>query len=229
MVRRADRRAGGLPNRGGTLARPILGCMANPVILVVDADPAGLAAIERELLDRYARPLRRRLRRHRPRRRAIGSRSSRRDRQKTSPSCSRDRSSTTRPAASCSPRCAGSIRTPSARCSSGGATGASARPATRSSRRSSTGRSTTTSSGPWRRRTSSSTTRSRRSCSSGPRNGAPRRTRSRWSATPGRAGRPQLRDVLERCAFPHAFCLADSDEGRQLLGETHRWHASCRW
>src|SRR4029079_16771046 len=36
-----------------------------------------------------------------------------------------------------------------------------------------------------------------------------------WS---GRAA--QLRDVLERCAFPHAFCLADSDEGRKLLGET---------
>ena len=29
--------------------------MGNPVILVVDGDPAGLAAIERELLDRYAR------------------------------------------------------------------------------------------------------------------------------------------------------------------------------
>ena len=36
-----------------------------------------------------------------------------------------------------------------------------------------------------------------------------------WS---GRAA--QLRDVLERCAFPHAFCLADSDEGQKLLGET---------
>ena len=28
--------------------------MANPVILVVDSDPDGLATIERELLDRYA-------------------------------------------------------------------------------------------------------------------------------------------------------------------------------
>ena len=27
----------------------------------------------------------------------------------------------------------------------------------------------------------------------------------------------ELRDVLERCAIPHAFCLADSDKGRQLL------------
>lgn len=36
-----------------------------------------------------------------------------------------------------------------------------------------------------------------------------------WS---GRAA--ELRGVLERCAFPHAFCLADSDEGRKLLGET---------
>ncbi len=33
-----------------------------------------------------------------------------------------------------------------------------------------------------------------------------------WS---GRAA--ELRTVLERCAFPHAFCLADSDEGRRLL------------
>ena len=40
-----------------------------------------------------------------------------------------------------------------------------------------------------------------------------------WS---GRAA--ELRDVLERCAFPHAFCLADSDEGRQLLGGTRPWH-----
>jgi thioredoxin reductase (NADPH) len=29
----------------------------------------------------------------------------------------------------------------------------------------------------------------------------------------------ELRNVLQRCAFPHAFCLADSDEGRALLGE----------
>ncbi len=27
----------------------------------------------------------------------------------------------------------------------------------------------------------------------------------------------ELRDVFERCAVPHAFCLADSDEGRELL------------
>jgi len=33
-----------------------------------------------------------------------------------------------------------------------------------------------------------------------------------WS---GRAA--ELRNVLERCAFPHAFCLADSDEGRRIL------------
>jgi thioredoxin reductase (NADPH) len=32
------------------------------------------------------------------------------------------------------------------------------------------------------------------------------------------AGRAfELRDVLERCAIPHAFCLADSDRGRELL------------
>ena len=38
-----------------------------------------------------------------------------------------------------------------------------------------------------------------------------------WS---GRAA--ALRDVLERCAFPHAFCLADSDEGRRLLEGSSR-------
>jgi thioredoxin reductase (NADPH) len=27
----------------------------------------------------------------------------------------------------------------------------------------------------------------------------------------------ELRDILERCAMPHAFCLADSDKGRELL------------
>jgi len=38
---------------------------------------------------------------------------------------------------------------------------------------------------------------------------------SSWS---GRAA--QLRTVLEQCAFPHAFCLADSDKGRELLGDS---------
>jgi thioredoxin reductase (NADPH) len=34
------------------------------------------------------------------------------------------------------------------------------------------------------------------------------------------AGRAyELREVLERCAVPHAFCLADSDRGRELLGK----------
>jgi thioredoxin reductase (NADPH) len=28
-----------------------------------------------------------------------------------------------------------------------------------------------------------------------------------------------MRDVLQRCAFPHSFCLADSDQGRQLIKE----------
>ena len=36
-----------------------------------------------------------------------------------------------------------------------------------------------------------------------------------WS---GRAA--ELRTVLEQCAFPHAFCLADSDQGRKLLGDS---------
>jgi thioredoxin reductase (NADPH) len=27
----------------------------------------------------------------------------------------------------------------------------------------------------------------------------------------------ELRDILQRCAMPHAFCLADSDKGRELL------------
>lgn len=29
----------------------------------------------------------------------------------------------------------------------------------------------------------------------------------------------ELRETFERCAVPHAFCLADSDEGRELLAE----------
>jgi thioredoxin reductase (NADPH) len=29
----------------------------------------------------------------------------------------------------------------------------------------------------------------------------------------------ELREVLERCALPHRFCLADSDEGRSLLAD----------
>jgi thioredoxin reductase (NADPH) len=29
----------------------------------------------------------------------------------------------------------------------------------------------------------------------------------------------ELRDVLQRCAIPHAFCLADSSEGRELLAK----------
>jgi thioredoxin reductase (NADPH) len=30
----------------------------------------------------------------------------------------------------------------------------------------------------------------------------------------------ELRDVLSRCAIPHSFCLADSDDGRALMAET---------
>ncbi len=30
----------------------------------------------------------------------------------------------------------------------------------------------------------------------------------------------QLREVLGRCAVPHSFCLADSNNGRALLAET---------
>ncbi|HEY7421250.1 MAG TPA: FAD-dependent oxidoreductase [Gaiellaceae bacterium] len=32
----------------------------------------------------------------------------------------------------------------------------------------------------------------------------------------------ELRSVLERCAAPHAFCLADSDKGRELLAKAPR-------
>jgi thioredoxin reductase (NADPH) len=32
----------------------------------------------------------------------------------------------------------------------------------------------------------------------------------------------ELREVFERCAVPHAFCLADSDEGRKLLAAPTR-------
>ena len=29
----------------------------------------------------------------------------------------------------------------------------------------------------------------------------------------------ELREVLERCAMPHSFCLADSNDGRALAAE----------
>ena len=68
-----------------------------------------------------------------------------------------------------------------------------------------------------RRRTRSSTRPCRASCSSGRTRSEPRPhtihvVGESWS---GRAY--ELRDVLERCAIPHAFCLADSDKGRELL------------
>jgi thioredoxin reductase (NADPH) len=31
----------------------------------------------------------------------------------------------------------------------------------------------------------------------------------------------EIRDALERCAIPHAFCLADSDRGREVLAGVH--------
>jgi thioredoxin reductase (NADPH) len=34
----------------------------------------------------------------------------------------------------------------------------------------------------------------------------------------------ELRDILQRCAMPHAFCLADSDKGRELLQEVDGDH-----
>jgi thioredoxin reductase (NADPH) len=35
----------------------------------------------------------------------------------------------------------------------------------------------------------------------------------------------ELRDILERCAMPHSFCLADSDKGRELLDGLDGNHA----
>jgi thioredoxin reductase (NADPH) len=34
----------------------------------------------------------------------------------------------------------------------------------------------------------------------------------------------ELRDILQRCAMPHAFCLADSDKGRELLQDVDGDH-----
>jgi len=34
----------------------------------------------------------------------------------------------------------------------------------------------------------------------------------------------ELRDILQRCAIPHAFCLADSDKGRELLAGVNGEH-----
>ena len=38
----------------------------------------------------------------------------------------------------------------------------------------------------------------------------------------------EIRDALERCAIPHAFCLADSDKGRELLAGVTTATPSCR-
>jgi thioredoxin reductase (NADPH) len=35
----------------------------------------------------------------------------------------------------------------------------------------------------------------------------------------------EIRDALERCAIPHAFCLADSDKGREVLAGVEGEHA----
>ena len=161
--------------------------MGSPVIIAVDPDPVALAGVERELLDRYERHYRVI---------CVGSPAEARERVAELQVCRR--------AARARPRRSGirtrtrapfsqtydeRIRMRSGRCSSAGANGAIARRVTRSSRRSSTGGSTTTSSGPRLRRTSSSTRRSRHSCWSGRRSDGRRRTRSTWSATPGRAAR----------------------------------------
>ena len=65
-------------------------------------------------------------------------------------------------------------------------------------------------------RTRCSIRRSRASCSSG--RGAavaPHTIHVVGESWSGRAY--ELREVLGRCALPHAFCLADSDKGRELL------------
>ena len=69
-----------------------------------------------------------------------------------------------------------------------------------------------------RRPTSSSTWRSRAFCSRGPRAGGCSRTGSRVVGKTWTGRAYEVRDVLERCAMPHRFMLADSAEGRALLG-----------
>ena len=189
--------------------------MGNPVILVVDADPAGLAAIEGELLDRYARHYDV-VSRHRPLRRAIGSRSS------------------TRPAVTSQLVLAGQEPDGSA---ATGVLGEVRRLHPHAKRAVLVGW------GDWGLRGTGEAILE--AIEQGKvdhyvvRPVAPtdelfhqaittfllewaeeRRTApyaihvigDSWS---GRAA--ELRTLLERCAFPHAFCLADSVEGRQLL------------
>jgi hypothetical protein len=114
------------------------------------------------------------------------SRNSRRPARR-SPWCSPARSSRRHPARSCWRTCRACSRTPSAFCSSGGATSVIRTPATPSSRRSPAAAWTSTWCGPHLPRTSSSTRRSPASCSRGQRPGVALRTRSTWSGRPGPA------------------------------------------
>ena len=62
-----------------------------------------------------------------------------------------------------------------------------------------------------------STRPSRASCSSGRGIGASFRRRFTSWARPGPGRAYELREVFEQCAAPHAFCLAESEQGRELL------------
>ncbi len=75
--------------------------------------------------------------------------------------------------------------------------------------------------------TSCSTSRSRPSCSSGRTRGGSRRTPSTSSASPGPGRAYELQEVLGRCAVPHAFLLADSPDGRALVGGIGRRSSRC--
>ena len=131
--------------------------------------------------------------------------------------CSRAARSTARPARNCWRRCAPCIPTPSARCSSSGALGRPRRPARRSSTSMARGRIDHYVVRPSAPPDELFHQAISGSCSSGRRRGAPSPytihvVGESWS---GRAY--ELREVLGRCAIPHAFCLADSDEGRALV------------
>ena len=193
--------------------------MSAPVLLAVEADPDALGDVERELRERYASN-------YRVICTSLGGRSARAPR-RSSPRpgkrwhcCWRASGSPRRPAATCWSASGSFTRTPSAACWSHGEPG---RPANRGGDLRLDGHGTdrllrAQACGLAGRALPSDAissfllewTKARR---------IPRRTPSTSSARIGQGRAYELRDVLQRCATPHAFHLAESEEGRELLAQ----------
>ena len=191
--------------------------MADPVLLTVDADAAALGDVERELRDRYAATTASSARDRRTRR----SRSSPSSRMPGTrwPWCSRLSGSRGRPAASCSGGCGSSTPTPSvALLVAWGAWGD--RPTAEAIFDAmALGRIDY-----YVLRPAASPDELFHQSISGfllewaeARRIAPHTIHVVGESWSGRAY--ELREVLQRCAVPHAFCLADSSEGRELVAK----------